>query len=155
MFQNNPAMNYGSSKKCQNCTFKVIFLCQKLTDFFLKKNSFTNINLGDHFFVKTFFSNFNFWTIFLNHAQFLTNFGTHAVICMHLCLCKTLSQDCPHGEIRQILMIKDFQEKLPTGFSSKNHLQSLEKCFLIIKMWRWTRKIRQKVTRRTRILKVS
>ena len=27
-------------------------------------------------------------------------FGTRAVICMHLCLCKTLSQDCPHGEIR-------------------------------------------------------
>ena len=26
-------------------------------------------------------------------------FGTHAVICMHLCFCKTLSQDCPHGEI--------------------------------------------------------
>ena len=23
-----------------------------------------------------------------------------AVICMHLCLCKTHSQDCPHGEIR-------------------------------------------------------
>ena len=26
-------------------------------------------------------------------------FGTRAVICMHLCLCKTLSQDCPHGEV--------------------------------------------------------
>ena len=26
--------------------------------------------------------------------------GPRAVICMHLCLCKTLSQDCPHGEIR-------------------------------------------------------
>ena len=22
-----------------------------------------------------------------------------AVICMHLCLCKTLSQDCPHGKV--------------------------------------------------------
>ena len=25
--------------------------------------------------------------------------GTSAVICMHLCLCKTLSQDCPYGEV--------------------------------------------------------
>ena len=24
---------------------------------------------------------------------------TRAVICMHLCLCKTLSKDCPHGEV--------------------------------------------------------
>ena len=31
-------------------------------------------------------------------------FGTRAVICMHLCLCKTLSQDCPHGEIRHLQM---------------------------------------------------
>ena len=41
-------------KKCQNCTFKVNFLCQKLTEFFQKK-SFKNINLGDHFLGKTFF----------------------------------------------------------------------------------------------------
>ena len=33
-------------------------------------------------------------------AQVHTNHSTRAVICMHLCLCKTLSQDCPHGEIR-------------------------------------------------------
>ena len=26
--------------------------------------------------------------------------GTHAMNCMHLCLLKTLCQDCPHGEIR-------------------------------------------------------
>ena len=25
--------------------------------------------------------------------------GPRAVICMHLCLCNTLSQDCPHGEV--------------------------------------------------------
>ena len=30
-----------------------------------------------------------------------TSFGTRAMNCMHLCLWKTLSQDCPHGEIRQ------------------------------------------------------
>ena len=27
-------------------------------------------------------------------------FGTRAINSMHLCLSKTLSQDCPHGEIR-------------------------------------------------------
>ena len=48
-----------SIKKCQNSTFKVNFLCQKSTDSF-QKISFKNINLGDHFFVKTFFSRFNF-----------------------------------------------------------------------------------------------
>ena len=26
---------------------------------------------------------------------------THAMSCMHLCLWKTLAQDCPHGKIRQ------------------------------------------------------
>ena len=47
-------------KKCQNCTFKVNFLCQKSTEFFQKKNPFKNINLGDHLLKKK--SNFNFWT---------------------------------------------------------------------------------------------
>ena len=28
--------------------------------------------------------------------------GTRAMNCMHLCLWKTLSQDCPHGEIRHL-----------------------------------------------------
>ena len=27
-------------------------------------------------------------------------FGTRAMNCMHLCLCKTHSRDCPHAEIR-------------------------------------------------------
>ena len=35
-------------KKCQNCKFKVNFLCQKSTQFFKKKSS-KNINLGEHF----------------------------------------------------------------------------------------------------------
>ena len=47
-------------KKCQNCTFKVNFGCQKSTDFFQKKNSSKNINLGDHLLLKTFFSRLNF-----------------------------------------------------------------------------------------------
>ena len=36
-------------KKWQNCTFKVNFLCKKINQFFSKKKSFQNINLGDHF----------------------------------------------------------------------------------------------------------
>ena len=40
--------------KCQNRTFKANFLCQKLMDF-IQKKSLKNINLGDHFLLKTFF----------------------------------------------------------------------------------------------------
>ena len=36
------------------------FLCQKSTEFFQKKISSKNINLGDHYLVKTFFSKLNF-----------------------------------------------------------------------------------------------
>ena len=37
-------------KKYQNRTFKVNFLCQKLIEFFQKKNHLRiHINLGDHF----------------------------------------------------------------------------------------------------------
>jgi hypothetical protein len=32
-------------------------------------------------------------------------FSNRAVICMHLCFCKTLSQNCPLGEIRLILAL--------------------------------------------------
>merc|ERR1712008_131028 len=42
-------------KKCQNHTFKVNFLCRKSTEFFQKKKSFKNINLGDNFKKKLFF----------------------------------------------------------------------------------------------------
>ena len=31
-------------------------------------------------------------------------FGTRAMNCMHLCLCKTHSRDCPHAEIRHSLI---------------------------------------------------
>ena len=49
-------MNYGSSKSAKIvCTFKVNFQCQNSTEFFQKKISSKNINLGDHFLVKTFF----------------------------------------------------------------------------------------------------
>jgi hypothetical protein len=47
-------------KKCQHCTFKVNLLCQKSTEFFQKKNSSKNINLGDHCFLDSIFNNFTF-----------------------------------------------------------------------------------------------
>ena len=47
-------------KKCENRTFKVNFLCQKSTEFYQKKISSKNINLGDHYLLKTFFSKLNF-----------------------------------------------------------------------------------------------
>jgi hypothetical protein len=47
-------------KKCQNRTFKVNFRCQKSIEIFQKKNLSKNINLGDHFLVKTFFSKLYF-----------------------------------------------------------------------------------------------
>ena len=53
-------------KQCQNCTFKVNFGCQKLIDFFQKKNLSRNINLGDHYLFKTFFSKLNYWTTLLS-----------------------------------------------------------------------------------------
>ena len=40
--------------------------------------------------------------------------GTSAIDSMHKCLCKTLSQDCPHGEI---------------AFSSSSHFQKIRFCF--------------------------
>ena len=53
-------------KKCQNRTFKVNFGCQKLIEFFQKKILSKNINLGDHYLLKTFFSKLNFWTTLLS-----------------------------------------------------------------------------------------
>ena len=56
-------------KKCQNSTFKVTFLCQKSTKFFRKIFSSKNINLGDHFLLKPFFSRLNFWTTLLSKIR--------------------------------------------------------------------------------------
>ena len=44
----------------QNLTFKVNFLCQKLTESFSIFFSLKNINLGAHFLLLTFFDNINF-----------------------------------------------------------------------------------------------
>ena len=49
-------------KKSQNPTFKVDVWCQKSTDFFFHFLSFKNINLGEHFLLKTFFSSLKFST---------------------------------------------------------------------------------------------
>ena len=53
-------------------------------------------------------SNFSMGTISgMGFAQALVHtvhstcaFGTRAMNCTHLCLCKTHSRDCPHAEIR-------------------------------------------------------
>ena len=52
-------------KSCQNCTFKVNFLCQKSTEYQFRRP----------FFVKNFFFNLQFLNhfIFQNPAQFLSN----------------------------------------------------------------------------------
>ena len=50
------------------------------------------------------------WICYINHTfssllfapvmwELNVWFGTRAMNCMHLCLWKTLSQDCPHGEV--------------------------------------------------------
>jgi hypothetical protein len=59
-------------KNCKILTFKVNFLCQKLSESFQIFFSLNNINLGAHFFLLTFFDNINFKITFLNDAQFLT-----------------------------------------------------------------------------------
>ena len=44
-------------------------------------------------------------------AQVHTVHSTSAMNCMHNCLWKTLSQDCPHGEIRQTQKFGIFMKK--------------------------------------------
>ena len=51
-------------KKCQNRTFKVNFRCQKSTEFFQKKFSSKNINLGDHFLTTLLFDEMTFLAFF-------------------------------------------------------------------------------------------
>ena len=52
-------MNYGLSKSAKIVLSKSIFDVKNQSKFFKKKLS-KNINLGDHFLVKTFFSKLNF-----------------------------------------------------------------------------------------------
>ena len=61
----NPSMNYGSSKSAKIVLSKSIFSVKNQLNFFKKKISSKNINLGDHFSLKTFFSKLNFWTTLL------------------------------------------------------------------------------------------
>jgi hypothetical protein len=58
-FQKNWLMNYRSSKSAKIILSKSIFYV-KNQPIKKKKKSFKNINVGDHFLVKTFFSRFNF-----------------------------------------------------------------------------------------------
>ena len=50
----------SADKKGQFLTFKVNFLCQKLSESFQILFSLKNINLGSHFLLLTFFDNINF-----------------------------------------------------------------------------------------------
>ena len=54
----DPSMNYGLSKSAK-INFQSQFSMSKI-DGIKKKISLMKINLGDHFVLKTFFSNFNF-----------------------------------------------------------------------------------------------
>ena len=38
--------------------------------------------------------------------------GTSAMKCMHLCLWKTISQDCPYGKIRQCTAIQLYDSSI-------------------------------------------
>jgi hypothetical protein len=67
----NPSMNYGSSKSAKIVLLKSIFDVKNQLNFF-KKKLFKNINLGDHYLVKTFFSRLNFWTTLL--SKIIPNF---------------------------------------------------------------------------------
>jgi hypothetical protein len=58
-FENRYKARASKSAKI-NGTFKVNFPCQKTTEFFQKKISSKNINLGDHFMLKAFFSRLNY-----------------------------------------------------------------------------------------------
>ena len=59
----------GPQKVSKFYFFKVTFLCQKSTQFFRKIFSSKNINLGDHFLLKPFFSRLNFWTTSLSKIR--------------------------------------------------------------------------------------
>ena len=52
-------------------------------------------------------------------------FGTRAVICMHLCLCKTHSRDCPHGEIRHTCDFYDLIRTFLAYFWPRKHKKTL------------------------------
>ena len=47
-------------QNCKNLTFEIIFLRQKLSKSFRKKNSLKNINLGQQLLLKSCFDKFNF-----------------------------------------------------------------------------------------------
>ena len=58
--ENYPILRIGLMGRCQNLTFKVNFLHQKLSESFSFFFSFKNINLGAHFLLMTFFVGIKF-----------------------------------------------------------------------------------------------
>ena len=59
-------------QKVPKSYFQSWFSMSKIDGIILIFFSLMNINLGDHFFLKTFFSNFNFWTILF--SKIMPNF---------------------------------------------------------------------------------
>ena len=59
-------MNYGFSISAKIVLSKSILDVKNQSNFFQKKILSKNINLGNHFLVKTFFSKLNFWTTLLS-----------------------------------------------------------------------------------------
>ena len=58
-----------ASKSAKIVLSKPIFYVKNQPNFFEKKNSSKNINLGEHFLLKTFFSRLNFWTTLLSKIR--------------------------------------------------------------------------------------
>ena len=58
-----------ASKSAKIVLSKSIFYVKNQPNFFKKKISSKNINLGDHFLLKTFFSRLNFWTTLLSKIR--------------------------------------------------------------------------------------
>ena len=63
----NLSMNYSSSKSVKIVLSKSIFYVKNQPNFFKKKNSSKNINLGDPFLLKTFFLDSIFEPFYLLH----------------------------------------------------------------------------------------
>ena len=66
-------------QKLPKSYFQTQFSMLKINLIFQKKISSKNINLGDHFFVKTIFSRFNFWTNIL--SKIMPNFWWTDIPC--------------------------------------------------------------------------
>ena len=70
-----------------------------------KSQSMSNFSMGT-------ISGMGFAKALVHTVHSTCAFGTRAMNCMHLCLCKTHSRDCPHAEIRHLPRPFQFHDKL-------------------------------------------